>query len=276
MRNIMVAPVCILLCTFCSWALEEYELDNEINKTLLEIEKARAEQKRTREAIHEDKVDQKQYRKRTDGRMKEIQARTDSIKSQIDEIYSSNDSLQAHYSALETKENEIRFLGNRLRKVLIIVCDSLSGQLSKLPPSAGDASLDAVKFLRSELIGKSIDNVEAMQRLFTIFEEVEDEMMNVAIHHGPSPVTYINGMVNRVRIGGVFEAAVGRNGQRVAVWDLEKGKWAGYENPQLAAQLRKAVAIREGKEVPEIISLPLSGHLQSQNDDSTDSTEGAE
>ncbi|MFW5775506.1 MAG: DUF3450 family protein [Chitinivibrionales bacterium] len=279
MKTIMAAIFYLVLCFWFSGAeaVEEYELDNEINRTLREIEKARAEHRRTVEATNADSREFREYRRRSDQRKKSLSVRTDSLSLQIQELSMVNDSLEAVYASLESKEKEYQYIQNRLQGGIIALCDSLMPVLSKLPPSAAGSSLDAVRFLRGEMIKKGIDNIEAMQRLFTLINEVEDEMMNITMLHGPSPVPQISGMVNRIRIGGVFEAAVARKGDRVALWDNESGRWFLIEDAQLTAQIREAIAIREGKQIPSLVELPLSRTFSSTDTTvaDTDTTGGA-
>ncbi|MFP4416831.1 MAG: DUF3450 family protein [Chitinispirillaceae bacterium] len=278
MKSVLTAVLSILFLSSLSMveAVEEYELDNEINRTVRQIEKARAEYGRTIESIQADKKEYQDYRRRVDRRKETITSRTDSINAQRREISAVNDSLEAVYASLETREKEYRYMQSRLRKVLVSLCDSVADLLSTLPPSGAESSLDAVRFLRSEMIGGRVDNIEAMQRLFSILGDVEEEAMNIAMLHGPSPVPQINGMVNRVRIGAVFEAAVGQSGTQVALWDVLEGQWFVVDDSQLVERIRKAIAVREGKEIPSMIPLPLNTGKMSRDTSATSMSGGVQ
>ncbi len=254
----------LFLLTFgvltASNAAEESELDNEIARLKRELARIRTEQGRTREAIERDREEFREYEVRTEERFTQLSSETDSIRNEIGEVRSRRDSLGAVLESVRSRQKEYEYRRRRLRTSLIEHGDTILPLIDLMPPAVREKFSPSVEFLKSELTTKTIDNIEGIHRLFQVFRDLDQQLMDIQIIHGASPVPEIPGTVYRLRIGGFFEAVVDAEGERCALFtgkDAEDSLWVSVENPELAQRVLKAVQVREGKTVPELVKLPL-------------------
>jgi len=256
----------LLTCLFAlgaltvSFAADESELDNEIARLKRELARLRTEQNRTREAIKRDKEEFREYQNRTKERFSVLRAETDSIREEIGEVSSRRDSLGAVLENVRSGRKEYEYRERRLRGSLIVHCDTILAQIRLMTPTLRERFLPSVEFLKSELSTSAIDNIEGIHRLFQVFRDLDEQLMDIQIVHGASPVPQIRGTVYRLRVGGFFEAVVDAKGERCALFTGGAGEdsvWVTPEDPEIAQLVLKAVQVREGKTVPELVKLPL-------------------
>jgi hypothetical protein len=238
---------------------QEYDIDSEISRLKRELTRIEEERKETHAAAAKDKEEFAQYTSRTKKRLRAIAAETDSVRGQLSVYAHTSDSLGALLSGIQARRREYTLMQESLRRKLIALCNAQLALSRTLPPLVSEKAHAAVSFLKSELAAKSIDNIEAMNRLITLMSDIEMQLMDIQIVQGQSPVGDIAQTVYRLRIGGIFEAVVDSKGEKCALWiGPGASDWQVIDNPDTASRILKAVAVREGKTVPAFVDLPFS------------------
>jgi hypothetical protein len=119
----------------------------------------------------------------------------------------------------------------------------------------------SIAFLRNDLSTKASDNIEGITRFFQISRDIQEASATVQISQDQPPVGGLRGACSGIRLGAIFEAMVDAKGEKAAVWTGnnpdQTPHWRLIENPTAAADIQKAIAIREGKALPGFVNLPL-------------------
>ena len=145
-----------------------------------------------------------------------------------------------------------------MREKLAGSCDEIIASLKGTPPMVRQNLIASAALLKNELRNKSIDNVEALNRMQQIMNRAEEVTGSIQVSQESSPITEIRGTVYRLRIGAFFEAIVNLKGEECAVWyGSDSLGWRTINDPAIAAELFKAANIREGKSMPAFVNLPL-------------------
>jgi hypothetical protein len=250
----------IAICTSL-FAVEEYEVDNAIARARRELEKVAAQREETAAAAARDRAEFAAYQERTGARIERLEQETDSIRARIGFHQRESDSLAAELGSLRARERDFDLARRRLREQLVRCCDTLLAIDSAMSPLLAEALYEPLEFLRSELAAGAVDNAEAMHRLVSIADDFENRLLDIEILQGRSPSPHVTGVAYRLRIGGVFEAAVDAEGRRAAVWDRAAADWIPL-GEDAAGRILEAVNIREGKAVPSIVELPFDTHRE--------------
>jgi hypothetical protein len=144
---------------------------------------------------------------------------------------------------------------------LIAECDSFSVIAKNLPPMVSSNLVSSIQLIKAELVAKSVSNIEAMNRLVQIANDIEDVNSQIQVVQESSPVPDIRGVVNRLRIGCVYESLVDEKGTKAAVWNGydKNGKplWTLIINPKECEDILKSIQIREGKSLPDFVKIPF-------------------
>ncbi|MBD3391351.1 MAG: DUF3450 family protein [Chitinivibrionales bacterium] len=240
---------------------QDADLDAEIKRVRRELMQVQEERERTVQEQEKDAKDFEEYRKRTVKRMREIRHETDSIKQDIRVYKAQNDSLAALVDAERSRQKQYGLLQEDFRKALIDASDRIAEFAARFPPSASKKPLSALHLLKNDLNTKSIDNVEGINRLFQISRDMHEATASVQIVQGSSPIPDLRGTTYSLRIGTLFEAIVNATGTRAAVLtgrdDNGNPQWRVISDAAVAGQILKAVNVREGKALPELVELPL-------------------
>jgi hypothetical protein len=259
--HVMALILCMSFSCFVV-AQNEYDIEREIRRIREELKSVTAERKKIESQRKEDRQEFEEYRKRTEQRFTSIKQETDSIARHIADYTQKNDSLAARIGALNNRLQQLSLQQKSFRKELIAGCESALSIVQHCPPLMYNTLFSSTTFLKSELQSNSIDNSEGISRLNQIIEDIEEGMATIQIVQGTPPVPQIRTTAFRLRIGAVFEAAVDADATVWALWHGWESEgnpdWKIGEAPQQAAQILKAVNIREGKAVPELISLPYT------------------
>jgi hypothetical protein len=233
----------------------------EINRIRKEVAQMRAERLRTRQDRDRDRQEQDAYELRTKAHLSAIQNETDSVGREIARERNGADSLRAQVAALLARQHQYELMQNLFRERIIDACDSFLTASRRLPPMAGVGLVSSLEFLRAELSGKTVENVEALQRLDQIIRELQEATMSVQDLQTSPPIPEIKTTADLLRLGGVFEAAADDKGTTAALWlgTDSKGspRWTVVKNPATAAAIASAVSMRQGKALPAIVTLPI-------------------
>ena len=237
-------------------AAKKYDLAAEIRRKKSELKRVLEQQQKIRKAIKRDAAEFKAYQART-------RKRRSTLRGQLKTIQASTGKWRQKYAALGAvveRHNRtgryFAYLQKLFRKLLIRHCTRLIAAARSLPPLASGKAISALTYLRSELIGRSVDNTEGIHRLVRIARRMDAQLMDIRVVQGSSPVPQITGTCYRLRLGGVFEAVV--KGDSAAIWDFGRRTWRIVKDPKVARLLMRAVEVRTGKKVPALVRIPLS------------------
>ncbi len=258
--RILKAGIVLLVPASFLFAQQE-DIKAEITRIRKELMQVQEERERVIEEKKKDVEDFEAYRKRMRSRMRAVRLETDSIGKEIVAYKFKNDSVASLINAQKSRKQHFDILQESLRKELLQSADRVLKIAHTYPPSAGDKSISASKLLQNDISTKSVDNIEAVNRLFQIVRDMQDASGVIQIVQGTSPLPEIRGTTYRLRLGSMFEAVVNAEGTKAALWtgktDDGDLNWTLIDDPVTANQILKAVNVREGKEVPELVELPL-------------------
>jgi hypothetical protein len=170
--------------------------------------------------------------------------------------------MGSQINGIKSQQREYDIYQDKVRAKLEQLCDTLLQVAEALSPLLSTKQGTTIKFLKSEIHAATSDNLESMNRVFSILTELENRLMDIEVDQGSSPLPNITGVIYRLRIGGVFESIVDENGTQAALWNFQDRKWELVADKNIAASIRKAVSIRTGKSVPELVNLPFAENLQ--------------
>ena len=246
---------------------ENDELDREIARLKKEITRVEAQRGEEARQVKKERAEFQAYKDRTRSRITTITNQTDSIKSAMELIVHRNDSLHAALSAVNAQIREQELLGQKIAAVIGRAVKKLQLELDRLPPLVREQYRGPLGFLLTELEAGTVENTEALHRMVRIVQDLRTVSQEIQVVEGGSPVPQIRGSVYRIRIGSVFEAIVDNRGEKAFLWTgkvvAADSMWIPVENEGMAAAILKAVNIREGKTVPELVELPLAGRPRS-------------
>lgn len=245
-----------------TFAQSEYDIDKEIGALRKELSNIASQRKTVKEDLRNDEKEFAEYIARTKKRFDALRGEIDSVQSAIKAQSVMNDSLLGAIDALQTAKRQVDLQQSGFREKCVAVCDGYLKMVRSLPPMIQKTFDASLSFLRSELIAKSIESSEGVQRLSQIVKDIDDAASSMQLVQGVSPVPEIRGTAYRIRLGMFYEAVVNMEGTSYAVWSgyTPEGKeiWRNGNDPLNAGQLFKWVNVREGKALPEFVQLPLN------------------
>jgi hypothetical protein len=251
----------VILCTAGYCAAQNDELDREIIRLKKEISRVQAQRSDEAKQVKKEQAEFKAYQERIAGRIAAVNRQTDSINTALHQATHRNDSLHARISSVNAQLREQEMLGSRVRTVIAGALKKLQGELPNLPPLIKDQYSGPVSYLITELEAGTVENTEALYRMMRLVQDLRTVSQEIQVVEGASPVPQLQGVVYRLRIGAVFEAIVDQNGRKAFVWDGtgagSDSVWRAVGSSDGAAAILKAVKIREGKTVPELVELPF-------------------
>jgi hypothetical protein len=251
----------VILSSFSPVHGQQEDLTPEINRIRKELVSVQNERERVREEKEKDAEDFEEYRKRIRETMRSIRHETDSIELETIDYKENRDSLAALINSVENRAKQYEMLQDGLRTNLISAASRVMTFAETLPPQAAEKHISALKLLANELKAKDVDNIEAVTRLLQVINDMHDLTGNIQIAQGTSPVPEIRGTAYRFRLGAIFEAVVNAKGTTAAVWtgygENGNAQWRMISDPAIAGEILKAVNVREGKALPELVRLPL-------------------
>ena len=130
--------------------------------------------------------------------------------------------------------------------------------MDRFTPLIRDQYAGPIGYLVGEIEAGSVENTEALYRLFRIVWDLRTVCREIQVVEVTSPVPQMRGTIYRLRMGSVFEAIVDLKGEKAFLWntpDSGTGRWIALPRED-AASILTAVKIREGKTVPELVHLP--------------------
>ena len=262
----------MLCCLAVIAAAEPDELDRELTRLKKEISRVEAQRRNEAREVKKERAEFSAYRERTKARKTAISEQTDSVKTVRQQTLQHNDSLRAALGAVQVAIREQELLEKKIRSVITVAVKKLQKELPAFPPLISEQYSGPLSYLLTELEAGSVDNTEALYRLLRLVQDLRTVSQEIQVVEGVSPVPRMRGSVYRLRIGAVFEAVVDADGRKAFLWtpsgeEETDSLWVPAETAETAAELLKAVKIREGKTVPELVELPLVRSMKEGADD---------
>lgn len=267
----MIKIAGVVLCTLTigtfslSFAQGEYDIDKEIGSLRKELIDIAVQRKTVKEDRRKDEKEFAEYIARTKKRFDALHGEIDSVQSAMKVQSVVNDSLLRAIDALQIAKRQVDLQQSGFRDKCVAVCDGYMKMTRNFPPMIQKTFDATLSFLRSELIAKSIESSEGIQRLSQIVKDIDEAAASMQMVQGASPIPEIRGTAYRIRLGMLYEAVVNMEGTSYAVWAgyTPDGReiWRNGNDPVVASQLLKWVNVREGKALPEFVQLPLGGNM---------------
>jgi hypothetical protein len=171
---------------------------------------------------------------------------------------------------MKSRQHELDLQQEAFRNNLIKACNTLKEALVLLPPGNIKGQTSSLDFLLSELKTNAVDNVEAMERLWQILGALSEGAQSIETFSAQSPVSYISGQVDFVKLGYAYLAVVNEKGTKGALWkpmeDTLKGTWQEVDDPEQLLALKKCIQIRQGTIVPQIVDIPFKHPVHADQD----------
>ena len=241
----------------------QYDYDAEIKRKRAELLRVKKQIAEVKKATRQDAADFASYKTRTKERAQGIIKQTAAIQKETGELRAKHARLGAIIGGHRRSVRGFEARQKNFTRRLIQQCDRLMAAANKLSPMLSGKAVAALDYLKSELLGRSADNIEGLHRLVRIARQLDAQLMDVQVSQGSSPVPGITGTVHHLRFGGVFEAVV--RGESAAVWDAEAGTWRVLDDPAAAKMILAAVKVRNGEKKPALVSLPLAAGAQAES-----------
>ena len=259
----------LLLQADAAYAEEpQYDYDAEIKRKKAELLRVAKQKKKEQAAIKKDRSDFEAYQARTKERQQNIRKQTRAIQDATGALRKKHATLGAIIGGHRRRVKGYALKQKNFGKQLIAQCEALIALARTLPPLTSTKAIQGLDYLRSELVGGSVDNVEAIHRITRMARKLDAQLMDIQVtQDSSSPMPQITGTVHRLRVGGVFEAVA--RGDSAAVWDFEQGKWVLLKDPQKARWITEAVEVRTGKKKPSLVTIPLAGRRKPEVQDVT-------
>jgi hypothetical protein len=253
----LTGVICFLIIT-ASFAIAQSDKEAEIKRLNKELSQLQTEREKNRLDMGKDQKEFSEYGKRTAERLAAVKSETNSINGQVAVQKRRNDSLAALVNYANAKTKQAEMCQEAMREKLVASCDQIIANLQNIPPMVQQNLIASIALLKNELRNKSIDNVEAFNRMQQVMIRSEEVTGSIQVSQESSPISEIRGTVYRLRIGTFFEAVVNIKGDECAVWyGSESPGWKTIKDASVASQILKAAQIREGKSLPSFVKLPL-------------------
>ena len=256
------------------FALEEEsysELEKETKDLQNKIKTTKKDISAVKKKIDSDKKSYSKYKKHRDNYFDQQQAELDSLKSDYRKLHIKTDSLANVIKVVKAGQKELDLQQKHFHITLINACKQIRETISFFPPGNVKNQTGALDFLQSELATGAVDNSEALERLWQVLSVLSEGTQSIESYSAKSPVSFINGQVNFIKIGYSYLAIVNEQGTNGAIWtsatETEKSLWKEIEDSQKLLALNKCIRIRMGNSVPEIIGIPFHHDIVSDMPD---------
>lgn len=261
MRRLLSA-ICLVSIAASLCFAQQGDRESEIKRLRKELMQLQTERQKNKTDRIKDLNEFKEYQKRTAERLAAVKSETNSINHQVAVQQRRNDSLAALINSANAQSRQAEMSQDAMRENLIVSCDKIIATLQGIAPMVQQNLIASSALLKNELRNKTIDNVEALNRLQQILVRCEEVTGSIQVSQESSPIAEIRGTVYRLRIGTFFEAIVNLKGEECAVWYGGGGGWKTISDVGVATQILKAANIREGKSLPSFVKLPLVAEAQ--------------
>ena len=241
---------------------EPDEIDREIMRLKKEISRVQSQRKEEKKQADRERRELEAYRKRTADKIAAVKHVTDSIKNSLEQAGSRNDSIKMEISSIQVHLREVELNRDNLKKEILNSVKEILRTAEMLPPLIQQQYAGPLSYLSGEIEAGTVESTEALFRLMRIVQDLRTVAQEIQVVEGASPVEELRGSVYRLRIGAVWEAAVDGEGKNAFIWTGYSDTsgvavWRKPASVEYTASILDAVRMREGKTVPELITLPM-------------------
>ena len=263
--NVLVALLLIMTIGTMPEAAPPSDYDEEIRDLKEKIERVRKKSADVKAEIGRDLRSFGSADSLQQGTVRRLTDEKASLAEQYERAGVRLDSLQLEMEDIGRRCNNLAIGGKQFSGGLLDACDRLLAALDRLPPVNIGNHSGALRFLKSEIKGKSVDNTEALERFWQILFAVNDMAGSVDVHTAPSPVPSVAGEMFFIRIGLAWLGVVEDKGAAAFIWHADTvdtaGAWMPVEQPSDVAAMLKCARMHQGNAVPEITGLPFDEAL---------------
>ena len=253
-----------------SFAESYPELEKTIKDLKEKIKSTQEQIKQVKKKSEKDKEEFSEYESRNSNYLSQQQEELAKLKEDYDNIHRKSDSVSHIISQVKGRQRELDLQQEAFRGNLIKSCNTLRATLVLLPPGNIKDQISSLDFLRSELKTNAVDNVEALERLWQILGALTEGAQTIETFSAQSPVSFISGQVDFVKLGYAYLAIVNEKGTKGALWkpmdDTQKGTWQEIDDPEQVLALKKCIRIRQGTVVPQIVDIPFKHPIHADQD----------
>jgi len=225
------------------------------------IETVEQEISNNKKEIAEDKEDFQDYLQRQNAHIASQAAERDSLKKDFWDIKKKSDAVARQIRSLKVQQGEFDFRQKNFTDAIMKASERLEKQLLAMPPELAKKELESIDFLQGEISAGGVTNTEALERLYLMFATLTDKAETIEIFTEQAPGgTELTGSVDYVRIGLAYIACVNEDGTKGAIWKNDgddKSGWQDLQENSAIESLARAVKMRRGKALPEIVQLPF-------------------
>ncbi len=262
LKKSIIVVICLFIFFSKGLYAQSKDISSEIKRVRKELSQVQEERERVKNETQKDKKKFKGYRERTIKRMRVMRNEKDSIDNLVKTFEIKKDSLSSVIQGVEANIKEYKIVQDRLNQLLISATARLRETAEQFPPSISEKITSALILLNDELKNSAVGNVDAIGRLFTIVRDMSSTTSTIQIAQGSSPSPELRGMCYRIRIGTIYEAVVNTKGTRALLWNVHNkdnsDEWIVIKDAPQASKIIKAVNVREGKSLPELVTLPFN------------------
>lgn len=259
---------CLGLAIICTWIMgvavaDDFsgDLSGEIARVQRELRQVQGQRQDLQREVLNDKTEYAAYKKRIKQRRDDVSHATDSVRQRMDHLKTRNDSLVAKLFAVNAAIRQQELQRERFQHILITAVTKLQREVDHFPSLITEQYRGSISYLLGELQAQSVESTEAMYRFVRIVQDMRIVLQDIQVVEGVSPLPELKGTVYRFRIGGVFEAIIDMQGKNAFLWsgntDEGKPRWQKVADERGSAAIMKAVKIRGGKTIPELVELPF-------------------
>ena len=238
---------------------EIVEWQDKIKDIKLKIKKQEDEITRAKRAFSE-------HQKRDLSHREKLSVQVDSLRKDASVLIAESDSISRAIESTKTSARNYDLRGDSFRRLLIGFCSKLVGLIESLPPGNLSNQISAVNFLKGELETRSVDESEALERIWQVLNTLTSASQSVDVYTATSPVPEIKGQVFFIRIGLVSTAIIKEKGEEGAIWvnsnDSKGGEWVLIDDETQRAELWNVVQVREQRAIPQLVLVPFDHEIK--------------
>lgn len=248
----------------------ENQLQSEIDAVKKQIAQTQSQIDKVKSDRENDKHAYLGYTKQFGSYYVKLKSELDSINSDSRQVKRDLAVLNRQIDSLGSREDELNHLSVALREALLDAGQRMLALLASSSPGSVAGQRIPLEFLMSEIRGLTIDNNEAIERLWQIYQSIDDLTERVEVFTGASPVDFIPGQADFLQIGLAYLGCVNEQGTLGAQWvpvSPDSGTWVALPRQADAQALHQAIKVRQGNAVPQIVHVPFDQPIWSPRDD---------
>jgi hypothetical protein len=242
------------------------DLENELAEWQDKIKDIKLKIKKQEDETAREKSAFSEHQERDLAHQQKLSAQVDSLRKDAAALIYESDSLTRAIESAKMSARNYDLRRDNFRKLLIGFCSELVELLESLPPGNLLNQVSAVNFLKGELETRSVDESEALERIWQVLNTLASASQSVDVYSSASPLPEIKGQVFFIRLGLVSTAVIKEKGEEGAIWvnsdDSTGGKWIVIEDDTQRAELWNVVQVREQRAIPQLVSVPFDHEIK--------------